>query len=578
LARAKKDQEMEVEKLKLLGSLYERSCEHESAMNHLEKALVIRKESEYSKQEVIGIYIQIGYELLKEGAGNEQIALNLYYKALTLYQKALAEECCYSKGQLDSICSGIGIAYHCLGEWDSAIILLKKSVECVEHAEHKAYAYLYLGSTYLEVYRITDDPEEQIRILNQALEHVMKCDSKLIELETDKQFSSVKILYLLGLREHAFRILDFFFDLEGVGSRRTHVYCECCGQHDEKSVKLWMCSGCKVQCNCNKSHQRKRWRGKFADHRTLCPLLNRWRKVMKKMKIGKHSKDSFEAIMNNYLDTIEKDYSKDHIGTEDRRRGSALRSLVFLQVCINSASSYYITYAPADTTYLNCLKESNLLSKQDIEMNDLYFWSCHNASQLRFEYIASLDPEGSKRYRYEGRPLIHAMIHHYHDSNEFSMFLATALKHHPGDIGLLFQKDNECKTAFECALNKYGNEAVFGVIEERIPVNGAKLPILHHVGQHARQHFKEFGKWNPSAVFLRENKGREIWQALLASGSRTFNKDSKFFETMTDDQVNEVDPASGLYPFMMSASGQMTSDLSAVYYLLRRNPSLLSAS
>ena len=47
---------------------------------------------------------------------------------------------------------------------------------------------------------------------------------------------------------------------------------------------------------------------------------------------------------------------------------------------------------------------------------------------------------------------------------------------------------------------------------------------------------------------------------------------------MTDDQVNEVDPASGLYPFMMSASGQMTSDLSAVYYLLRRNPSLLSAS
>jgi hypothetical protein len=127
-------------------------------------------------------------------------------------------------------------------------------------------------------------------------------------------------------------------------------------------------------------------------------------------------------------------------------------------------------------------------------------------------------------------------------------------------------------------MNKYGNEAVFGVIEERIPVNGAKLPILHHVGQHARQHFKEFGKWNPSAVFLRDNKGREMWQGLLASGSRTFNKDSKFFETMTDDQVNEVDPASGLYPFMMSASGQMTSDLSAVYYLLRRNPSLLSAS
>jgi hypothetical protein len=46
-----------------------------------------------------------------------------------------------------------------------------------------------------------------------------------------------------------------------------------------------------------------------------------------------------------------------------------------------------------------------------------------------------------------------------------------------------------------------------------------------------------------------------------------------FFLQMSDEQVREIDPGSDLYPFMVAASGQ-TSDVSAVYALLRRNPSL----
>ena len=40
-----------------------------------------------------------------------------------------------------------------------------------------------------------------------------------------------------------------------------------------------------------------------------------------------------------------------------------------------------------------------------------------------------------------------------------------------------------------------------------------------------------------------------------------------------DEQVREIDPGSDLYPFMVAASGE-TCDISAVYTLLRRNPSL----
>ena len=50
---------------------------------------------------------------------------------------------------------------------------------------------------------------------------------------------------------------------------------------------------------------------------------------------------------------------------------------------------------------------------------------------------------------------------------------------------------------------------------------------------------------------------RVLYQADLASGSRTYDQDSMFFLRMRDEQLRE------------------TSDLSAVYYLLRRNPCLV---
>lgn len=57
----------------------------------------------------------------------------------------------------------------------------------------------------------------------------------------------------------------------------------------------------------------------------------------------------------------------------------------------------------------------------------------------------------------------------------------------------------------------------------------------------------------------------------------TFRKSARFFVGMTDDQIAEIDPGTGLYPFMVAAPGD-TSDLSAVYYLLERNPALVNNS
>ena len=69
---------------------------------------------------------------------------------------------------------------------------------------------------------------------------------------------------------------------------------------------------------------------------------------------------------------------------------------------------------------------------------------------------------------------------------------------------------------------------------------------------------------------------RVLYQADLASGGRTFDQDPMFFLDLNDEQVRELDPETGLYPFMVSASDE-TSDLSAVYRLLKRNPSLVNS-
>jgi hypothetical protein len=160
----------------------------------------------------------------------------------------------------------------------------------------------------------------------------------------------------------------------------------------------------------------------------------------------------------------------------------------------------------------------------------------------------------------------------------FSIFLKTALRYHPNDLGLLFQMDDdEGQTACERAFEKYGKEKTMATIGELIPFDDPNLPILHHVAKHAPQYMKDFGSRYPSATYFRDSQGRALHQAALASGNKTFIDDPMFFLQMSDEQVREIDPGSDLYPFMVAASGE-TCDLSAVYSLLRRNPSLAHRS
>ena len=191
---------------------------------------------------------------------------------------------------------------------------------------------------------------------------------------------------------------------------------------------------------------------------------------------------------------------------------------------------------------------------------------------MRFEFLADWCPEGLKTHQYKGHPLIHTIIDEL-EIEWFSTFLKTALRYHPNDLGLLFLKDREGKTACERAFKKYGKNETIAAIGDLIPFDDPKLPILHHVANHAPHVLKDFGSRYPSATYFRDFQGRTLHQAKLASGNKTFIDDPMFFLEMSNEQVREIDPGNDLYPFMVAASGE-TCDLSAVFSLLRRNPAL----
>ena len=86
----------------------------------------------------------------------------------------------------------------------------------------------------------------------------------------------------------------------------------------------------------------------------------------------------------------------------------------------------------------------------------------------------------------------------------------------------------------------------------------------------------DFARRYPSAIFLRDEKQRSFHHVALRSGKNLQN-DHMFFLKLRDDEIEEKDPVTDLYPFMNAASAEVP-DVETIYYLLRRNPSVVDRS
>ena len=222
------------------------------------------------------------------------------------------------------------------------------------------------------------------------------------------------------------------------------------------------------------------------------------------------------------------------------------------------------------------LQECNLFRKEDVQDYDLLRWSCGPISQLRFEHVVECDSNGLKMCKVHGLPLIHDCIND-NELGRFSVFLKQAVKHHPNEIGLLFQKDANDQTACEKAFREFGIEDTMKTIGQCIPSDETELPILHHVLKEMPQHFDIFAAHYPSSAFSRDSSGRTINQTRLMNESKTFASSPMFFIGLSDDELSEFDPVTDVCPFITVAARE-TSDLNAVYYLLRRKPCMIEAT
>ena len=275
-----------------------------------------------------------------------------------------------------------------------------------------------------------------------------------------------------------------------------------------------------------------------------------------------------------YVTLLAREGLKYNVGGDDKRGGLLSQDTDGLNTLHLLANRSY-SDEMGDESCLRVLielRELKLLRKQDINDHNLLFHACHPSSQLRFNYFLNWDPDELKMHHMNGNHLIHDICH-YRDIDSFKVFLKAAIERYPNELGLLFQKDDDGMTGCECAVMGFGKDETINAIGEFIPFDNPQLPILHHVIVHTPQFMNDFVNKYSSAAYLRDHQGRTLHQATLASGNRRFRNHAMFFVGMSDEDVREIDPGSDLYPFMVAASGQ-TSDLSAVYNLLRRNPAL----
>ena len=249
---------------------------------------------------------------------------------------------------------------------------------------------------------------------------------------------------------------------------------------------------------------------------------------------------------------------------------NTLQLLVVMEFTGNSSDP--IPCGPACLDALKELRGNEILLKWDIKEQNLLLRSCVPHTKMRFEYLAEWDPDCLMTDTYQGLPLSHAVIRT--PKTRFTIFLTTSLKHHPQHLGLLFQKDSSGKTAYERAIEKHGNDYTINTIAKTCIPTDTHLPILHHVIKDAPKHINAFSSRYLSAMYLRDEDGRSFKQAAIASGSTTVKNDGLFFAMMTDDDIAELDPVTNQYPFLTSAACK-ASDLSTVYVLLSKNPSLL---
>jgi hypothetical protein len=208
---------------------------------------------------------------------------------------------------------------------------------------------------------------------------------------------------------------------------------------------------------------------------------------------------------------------KHNVGGEEMRGGLLCESLVVEQSVLGMLS--YDTDDNSDVRgcldAIKRLREMGFIEKEDIKEYNLLWLSCEEGSSKRFNYFADWDPSVLK-LRWHDISLLHSRAFVSPQSaswgiSTFQLALSATLRHYPHELGLLLLKNARGDTPFQVARKQFGEQ--------------------------------------------------EFWEVI-----------KKCLDESNESMILERDPETNMYPFLLAAAGDDTSELDLVYYLVRRNP------
>lgn len=248
-----------------------------------------------------------------------------------------------------------------------------------------------------------------------------------------------------------------------------------------------------------------------------------------------------------------------------------------LQILVNTASPS-MHPDESDDAHLRVLKKLRslkLVQKEDIQDYSLLLHSCYPNARRRFNYLIDWYPEAlDSSISPNGSSLIHTAI--LHSVNSFRMVLKAGMRYYPRNMGFLFKKDRNGTTACFSAFLLFGFQKSLQCIKECIPPS-TEHPILHYVAKHVPRFLEDFIPHYPQSIHFRDDRGRSLFHTRLAESytySDSSSKGSSFVLEATDEDIEERDPVTGLYPFLL-ASSSGSADLTSIYEVLRRRPDLI---
>ncbi|GFH43962.1 hypothetical protein CTEN210_00436 [Chaetoceros tenuissimus] len=295
-----------------------------------------------------------------------------------------------------------------------------------------------------------------------------------------------------------------------------------------------------------------------------------------------------ETVAPEYVPVLAKEGLKHNVGGR-KARGLLLKmdsSMNALQMLCHDNES--VETQKSSLTVLKELRKMGLFVKKDIIEQDLLYHNLRESAGRHdiFDYLVDWDPDVLLKSRYYNKILIQWKLTTRRPS-AVRKLLEAGFKYHPNIGGLLFIKDEKGTAALDFfPVDDKGTTALDSVFPHKLEANDCMdmlydiltpakdYPILHHIFTKAPKHKDLFIKKFPWAASLKDHNGRSLQQAILAAGPEVMNENDLLFAMLTDDQIQEKDPVTTLFPFAAMAVGDH-ANLEKCYYLLRRYPSVL---